>query len=88
MLFNEEGLVHTLTVGYCMDKRIGNRGTWRRVWTSGIGNRSIRRGAATLQPFMRIEAFERIARLEALALALLVTAQEEEEVLKEESSSV
>ena len=29
MLFNEDGQVYTLTVGYCMDKRIGN--------TEGLG---------------------------------------------------
>jgi len=65
MLFNEEGLVYTMTVGYCMDKRIGN--------TEGLGGvLALLKGIGKPLPFpearrlynpsMRFEAFERIAK--------------------------
>eukprot|EP00421_Protoceratium_reticulatum_P073444 CAMPEP_0168416250 /NCGR_PEP_ID=MMETSP0228-20121227/30646_1 /TAXON_ID=133427 /ORGANISM="Protoceratium reticulatum, Strain CCCM 535 (=CCMP 1889)" /LENGTH=292 /DNA_ID=CAMNT_0008430075 /DNA_START=73 /DNA_END=951 /DNA_ORIENTATION=- len=65
MLFNEEGKCYTLTVGYCMDKRIGN--------TEGLGGvfgilKAIGKplpfpeGQRLYTPSMRYEAFERIAK--------------------------
>merc|ERR1712087_386788 len=65
MLFNEEGRCYTLTVGYCMDKRIGN--------TEGLGGVfALLKGVGKPLPFpeaqrlytpsLRFEAFERIAK--------------------------
>jgi hypothetical protein len=70
MLFDERGKCYTLTVGYCMDKRIGN--------TEGLGGVfGIMKAVGKALPFpeaqrlytpsMRYEAFEHIAKaIEAL----------------------
>ena len=65
MLFNEEGLVYTLTVGYCMDKRIGNTEGLGGVFglLKGIGKPlPFDEGQRLYNPSLRIEAFERIAK--------------------------
>lgn len=65
MLFNEKGECYTLTVGYCMDKRIGN--------TEGVGGVfGIVKAVGKALPFpeakrlytpsQRYEAFERVAK--------------------------
>lgn len=66
MLFNEQGQCYTLTVGYAMDKRIGN--------TEGLGGvfgivKAIGKplpfpeGQRLYTPSLRYEAFERIAKV-------------------------
>lgn len=72
MLFNENGECYTLTVGYTMDKRIGN--------TEGLGGvfgilKAIGKGLPFTEgqrlynPSLRYEAFERVAKIgEALGL--------------------
>lgn len=66
MLFNEKGECYTLTVGYTMDKRIGN--------TNGLGGvfgilKAIGHGLPFLEgqrlynPSLRYEAFERVAKI-------------------------
>mmetsp|Transcript_39470 Transcript_39470/g.86043 ORF Transcript_39470/g.86043 Transcript_39470/m.86043 type:complete len:288 (-) Transcript_39470:269-1132(-) len=74
MLFNEQGECYTLTVGYCMDKRIGN--------TEGLGGLfGILKAVGKALPFpeaqrlynpsMRFEGFERIAKAgEAVGLEM------------------
>jgi len=65
MLFNKEGLVYTLTVGYCMDKRIGNTEGLGGVFglLKGIGRPlPFPEGQRLYNPSLRIEAFERIAK--------------------------
>merc|ERR1719487_419584 len=65
MLFNENGECYTLTVGYTMDKRIGN--------TEGLGGMfgivkatgnalPFPEGQRLYNPSLRFEAFERIAK--------------------------
>lgn len=65
MLFNERGQVYTLTVGYCMDKRIGN--------TEGLGGvfgilKAVGKGLPfpeaqrLYNPSLRFEAFEHVAK--------------------------
>ena len=70
MLFNEMGQVYTLTVGYCMDKRIGN--------TEGLGGvfaflkaidspLPVPEAQRLYTPSLRFEAFERFGKaVEAL----------------------
>ena len=75
MLFNEEGLVYTLTVGYCMDKRIGNTEGLGGVFglLKGIGKPFLSPRAATLQPFIANRSSKELPKLERpLALALLL----------------
>jgi len=66
MLFNEQGQCYTLTVGYAMDKRIGN--------TEGLGGvfgivKAVGKplpfpeGQRGYTPSLRFEAFERIAKV-------------------------
>lgn len=66
MLFNEEGKCYTLTVGYAMDKRIGN--------TEGLGGvfgmvKAVGKplpfpeGQRLYTPSLRYEAFERVAKV-------------------------
>jgi len=66
MLFNEQGQCYTLTVGYAMDKRIGN--------TEGLGGvfgivKAVGKplpfpeGQRLYTPSLRYEAFERIAKV-------------------------
>merc|ERR1719221_1191933 len=65
MLFDESGRVYTLTVGYCMDKRIGNTEGLGGVFAllKGIGRPLPFPEAQRLyNPSMRFEAFERIAK--------------------------
>lgn len=65
MLFNEDGKVYTLTVGYCMDKRIGNTDGLGGVFAllKGIGQPLPFPEAQRLyNPSLRFEAFERIAK--------------------------
>lgn len=65
MLFDEQGKCYTLTVGYCMDKRIGN--------TEGLGGvfgilKAVGKalpfpeGQRLYNPSLRFEAFERFAK--------------------------
>lgn len=66
MLFNEAGLIYTLTVGYCMDKRIGNTEGLGGVFglLKGIGQPlPFAEGQRLYNPSLRIEAFERIAKV-------------------------
>merc|ERR1712217_322117 len=66
MLFNEQGQCYTLTVGYAMDKRIGN--------TEGLGGvfgivKAVGKplpfpeGQRLYTPSLRFEAFERVAKI-------------------------
>ena len=66
MLFDESGRVYTLTVGYCMDKRIGNTEGLGGVFAllKGIGKPLPFPEAQRLYtPSLRFEAFERIAKV-------------------------
>ena len=66
MLFDEDGRVYTLTVGYCMDKRIGNTEGLGGVFAllKGIGKPLPFPEAQRLYtPSLRFEAFERIAKV-------------------------
>lgn len=66
MLFDEAGRVYTLTVGYCMDKRIGNTEGLGGVFAllKGIGKPLPFPEAQRLySPSLRYEAFERIAKV-------------------------
>ena len=65
MLFDESGKVYTLTVGYCMDKRVGNTEGLGGVFAllKGIGHALPFPEAQRLYtPSLRFEAFERIAK--------------------------
>jgi len=65
MLFNEAGKVYTLTVGYCMDKRIGNTEGLGGVFAylKAIGKPLPFPEAQRLyNPSLRYEAFEHIAK--------------------------
>ena len=65
MLFNEQGQCYTLTVGYCMDKRIGNTdglgGVFGILKAVGHGL-PFPEGQRLYTPSLRFEAFERIAK--------------------------
>ena len=66
MLFNEAGRVYTLTVGYCMDKRIGNTEGLGGVFAllKGIGKPlPVPEAQRLYTPSLRFEAFERIAKI-------------------------
>ena len=66
MLFDEAGRVYTLTVGYCMDKRIGNTEGLGGVFglLKGIGKPLPFPEAQRLYtPSLRYEAFERVAKV-------------------------
>ncbi|CAJ1434227.1 unnamed protein product [Effrenium voratum] len=66
MLFNEKGECYTLTVGYCMDKRIGNTegvgGVFGIVKAVGLAL-PFPEGQRLYTPSLRFEAFERFAKL-------------------------
>jgi len=65
MLFDTEGKVYTLTVGYCMDKRIGNTEGLGGVFAllKGIGKPLPFPEAQRLYtPSLRFESFERVAK--------------------------
>uniref|UniRef100_A0A7S0B8F3 Uncharacterized protein n=1 Tax=Pyrodinium bahamense TaxID=73915 RepID=A0A7S0B8F3_9DINO len=70
MLFDEQGKVYTLTVGYCMDKRIGNTEGLGGVFgiLKAIGKPLPFPEAQRLySPSLRFEAFEHVAKaVEAL----------------------
>merc|ERR1712146_459920 len=70
MLFNEEGKCYTLTVGYCMDKRIGNTNGLGGVFAIlyAIGKPlPFSEAKALYNPSLRYEAFEHVAKaVEAL----------------------
>ncbi|CAE7344502.1 GONST5 [Symbiodinium sp. CCMP2456] len=65
MLFNEQGQCYTLTVGYCMDKRIGNTeglgGVFGILKAVGHGL-PFPEGQRLYTPSLRYEAFERVAK--------------------------
>jgi hypothetical protein len=66
MLFNEKGQCYTLTVGYTMDKRIGNTdglgGLFGILKAVGHGL-PFPEGQRLYNPSMRYEAFERLAKV-------------------------
>lgn len=65
MLFDESGKVYTLTVGYTMDKRIGNTNGLGAVLgiLKAIGKPlPFAEGQALYNPSLRFEAFERIGK--------------------------
>jgi len=65
LLFDEEGKVYTVTVGYCMDKRIGNTEGLGGVFAllKGIGQPlPFSEGQRLYTPSLRFEAFERFAK--------------------------
>jgi hypothetical protein len=85
MLFDAEGKVYTLTVGYCMDKRIGNTEGLGGVFAllKGIGQPLPFPEAQRLyNPSLRFEAFERIAKA-AEALGFSPTAPKKKATTKE-----
>lgn len=66
MLFNEAGRVYTLTVGYCMDKRVGNTEGLGGVFAllKGIGKPlPVPEAQRLYTPSLRFEAFERLAKM-------------------------
>lgn len=66
MLFNEQGQCYTLTVGYAMDKRIGNTEGLGGVFgiVKAVGNAlPFPEGQRLYTPSLRFEAFERIAKV-------------------------
>ncbi|CAK9036170.1 GDP-mannose transporter GONST5, partial [Durusdinium trenchii] len=65
MLFNEKGECYTLTVGYCMDKRIGNSEGVGGVFgiVKAVGKAlPFPEGQRLYTPSLRYEAFERAAK--------------------------
>ncbi len=65
MLFDKDGKVYTMTVGYTMDKRIGNTNGLGAVFgiLNAIGNALPFPEAQQLYtPSIRFEAFERVAK--------------------------
>lgn len=70
MLFNEDGKCYTLTVGYCMDKRIGNTNGLGGVFAIlyAVGHPlPFPEAKALYNPSLRYEAFEHVAKaVEAL----------------------
>eukprot|EP00933_Yihiella_yeosuensis_P005356 TRINITY_DN109856_c0_g1_i1.p1 TRINITY_DN109856_c0_g1~~TRINITY_DN109856_c0_g1_i1.p1 ORF type:complete len:281 (-),score=61.83 TRINITY_DN109856_c0_g1_i1:38-880(-) len=65
MLFNEDGKCYTLTVGYCMDKRIGNTEGLGGVFgiLKAVGSPlPFQEGQRLYTPSMSFEAFERVAK--------------------------
>lgn len=65
MLFDESGRVYTLTVGYTMDKRIGNTNGLGAVLgiLKAVGKAlPFPEGQALYNPSLRFEAFERIGK--------------------------
>jgi len=65
MLFDEEGKCYTVTVGYCMDKRIGNTDGLGAVFAilKAIGKPlPFPEAQALYNPSLRYEAFERVAK--------------------------
>lgn len=66
MLFNEQGQCYTLTVGYAMDKRIGNTEGLGGVFgiVKAVGKAlPFPEGQRLYTPSLRYEAFERIAKI-------------------------
>jgi len=66
MLFNEKGECYTLTVGYAMDKRIGNTEGLGGVFgiVKAVGHALPFQEAQRLYtPSLRFEAFERVAKI-------------------------
>jgi len=70
LLFDEQGKVYTLTVGYCMDKRIGNTNGLGGVFgiLQSIGHAiPVPEAQQLYTPSLRFEAFERLGKaMEAL----------------------
>jgi len=65
MLFNEQGQVYTMTVGYTMDKRIGNTNGLGGVFgiLKAVGKPlPVPEGKALYNPSMRYEALERVGK--------------------------
>lgn len=65
MLFNEDGKCYTMTVGYCMDKRIGNTNGLGGVFAIlyAIGKPlPFPEARALYNPSLRYEAFEHVAK--------------------------
>jgi hypothetical protein len=65
MLFNEQGQVYTLTVGYAMDKRIGNTEGLGGVFgiLKAVGHPiPVPEANRLYNPSMRYEAFERLGK--------------------------
>ena len=61
-----DGLAYTLTVGYCMDKRIGNSEGLGGLFgiLKAVGSPlPIPEGRRLYNPSLRIEAFERVAKV-------------------------
>lgn len=66
MLFNEKGQCYTLTVGYAMDKRIGNTEGLGGVFgiVKAVGKAlPFPEGQRLYTPSLRFEAFERVAKI-------------------------
>ena len=66
ILFQPDGLAYTLTVGYCMDKRIGNSeglGGLFGILKAVDSPLPIPEGRRLYNPSLRIEAFERVAKV-------------------------
>jgi len=66
MLFNEKGECYTLTVGYTMDKRVGNTEGLGGVFgiLKAIGKElPFPEGRRLYNPSLRYEAFERVAKI-------------------------
>lgn len=72
MLFDENGKCYTITVGYCMDKRIGNTNGLGGVFAImyGIGKPlPFPEAKALYNPSLRYEAFEHVAKaMEAMGI--------------------
>jgi len=70
LLFDEQGKVYTLTVGYCMDKRIGNTNGLGGVFgiLQSVGHAiPVPEAQQSYTPSLRFEAFERLGKaVEAL----------------------
>lgn len=67
MLFNEQGQCYTLTVGYAMDKRIGNTEGLGGVFgiVKAVGKAlPFPEGQRLYTPSLRFEAFERISKIQ------------------------
>jgi len=65
MLFNEQGQVYTMTVGYTMDKRIGNSNGLGAMFgiLKAVGNPlPVPEGRALYNPSLRYEALERVGK--------------------------
>lgn len=65
MLFDQDAKCYTLTVGYCMDKRIGNTDGLGGVFgiLKAVGNAlPFQEGSRLYTPSLRFEAFERVAK--------------------------